>query len=81
MEAAKHLHRRDLRDLQAQHEKHSIAAAHPGPRIDPLDTAALERFMLEGTGITKARPAVPSGKSGDDFLRVIPFQILSWVPR
>jgi len=76
LESSQHLHRRDLRELQA-HELHQAGIQS----INPLNTVELERFMLETSGILKARPPLQPGKSGDDFVRVIPFQILSWMPR
>lgn len=49
--------------------------------LDPLDPAQLERSFLELTGLNRIRPPMPAAQSGDDFYRVIPFQILSWYPR
>ncbi|KAL6762869.1 hypothetical protein V8C86DRAFT_2508092 [Haematococcus lacustris] len=49
--------------------------------LDPLDTPKLEQFMLETSGILSKRPPIQAAGSGDDFVRVIPFQILSWAPR
>jgi hypothetical protein len=70
---------RHLRRLAVQKQQNTQVQKLALP--DPLDTAALERFMLESSGILKVRPPIPAGRSGEDFLRVIPFQILSWAPR
>lgn len=70
---AKHLERRELQTNAATTQQ--LAA------INPLDPAQLENYMLEKSGILNVRPALPAAKSGDEFVRVIPFQILSWAPR
>jgi len=45
------------------------------PPIDPLDTAQLEQYMLESSGLLKVRPPLPAAASGDDFYHAIPFQV------
>lgn len=50
-------------------------------RVDPLDPASLERWVLEESGLVNLRPPMAAAESGDPTYRVIPFQILSWYPR
>ena len=45
-----------------------------GP-IEPLDSAQLETFFVEGSGMMGVRPPLPPVQSGDDFYHVIPFQV------
>lgn len=63
----------------------SIGSEHKGVAhrrvLNPLDTAALEQHMLHSTQLLEVRPPIEPAASGDDFVRVIPFQILSWLPR
>eukprot|EP00199_Chlamydomonas_sp_CCMP681_P001660 CAMPEP_0119108132 /NCGR_PEP_ID=MMETSP1180-20130426/13484_1 /TAXON_ID=3052 ORGANISM="Chlamydomonas cf sp, Strain CCMP681" /NCGR_SAMPLE_ID=MMETSP1180 /ASSEMBLY_ACC=CAM_ASM_000741 /LENGTH=364 /DNA_ID=CAMNT_0007093715 /DNA_START=1 /DNA_END=1095 /DNA_ORIENTATION=+ len=86
IDADRHLaRRRALREGSQSKTAHAEnVEAGPGrvmPPTDPLETADLERFMLDGSGLTKVRPAVQPAPSGDNFLRAIPFQIISWAPR
>lgn len=52
-----------------------------GPEFDPLDPAKFEAGFLELSGLNAVRPPVTPALSGDNFYRMIPFQILSWYPR
>lgn len=44
------------------------------PTVNPLDTPAMEQWMLEQSGLLKVRPPVQAAFSGDPFYHAIPFQ-------
>lgn len=51
LESEKHLHRRDLRT----NALHGASKQMGGPAINPLNTAQLEHFLLESSGIMKVQ--------------------------
>eukprot|EP00798_Chlamydomonas_sp_ICE-L_P001307 gene1307-32657_t len=65
-------------DLNSESVVSSQQAKSSQPGIDPLDPAQLENYLLDASGLLNVRPPVPVGQSGDDFVRLMPFQILSW---
>lgn len=71
IEAQRHLRRLAIQPKQTL----------PSLLKDPLHTPTLENFMLESSGLLRVRPPIQPAASGEQFLRVIPFQILSWMPR
>ncbi len=68
-------------DALTLNNAHSHHAPKVKPPADPLNAAELEQYMLSSTNLLQLRPPIEPALSGDNFTRVIPFQILSWYPR
>mmetsp|Transcript_13641 Transcript_13641/g.29261 ORF Transcript_13641/g.29261 Transcript_13641/m.29261 type:complete len:329 (+) Transcript_13641:95-1081(+) len=69
--SSKHLKRREVKEGQGRNV----------PGANPLDPIKLQQHMIESSGLLEVRQALPPAASGDNFIQVIPFQILSWAPR
>uniref|UniRef100_A0A7S3R2Q1 Fe2OG dioxygenase domain-containing protein n=2 Tax=Dunaliella tertiolecta TaxID=3047 RepID=A0A7S3R2Q1_DUNTE len=75
------------RDKLQVGEAHQPSAVQPRrvlrgiPKPDPLETAELENYLLKTSGLLEVRPPLQPAETGDAFLRLIPFQVLSWAPR
>eukprot|EP00197_Chlamydomonas_leiostraca_P008009 CAMPEP_0202866064 /NCGR_PEP_ID=MMETSP1391-20130828/7180_1 /ASSEMBLY_ACC=CAM_ASM_000867 /TAXON_ID=1034604 /ORGANISM="Chlamydomonas leiostraca, Strain SAG 11-49" /LENGTH=348 /DNA_ID=CAMNT_0049545977 /DNA_START=31 /DNA_END=1077 /DNA_ORIENTATION=- len=67
-------------DAQLPTKSKGAVQAWPAP-TDPLDPVQLENYMLGASGLLKVRPPLQPAPSGEDFVRAIPFQVLSWFPR
>eukprot|EP00195_Chlamydomonas_chlamydogama_P007242 CAMPEP_0202899950 /NCGR_PEP_ID=MMETSP1392-20130828/9342_1 /ASSEMBLY_ACC=CAM_ASM_000868 /TAXON_ID=225041 /ORGANISM="Chlamydomonas chlamydogama, Strain SAG 11-48b" /LENGTH=355 /DNA_ID=CAMNT_0049586255 /DNA_START=116 /DNA_END=1183 /DNA_ORIENTATION=+ len=64
------------------HEKGAAISTGALPALqNPLLPEQFEKYALDATGFSKARPALTAAESGDNQMHVIPFQTISWYPR